>query len=129
MVECKLAKLSTDFTPERISLHIDLVPVNGVLFDLPLDEAGKKFSAVCNYAVSTFAVRAQPLPVKPPGPGGPDPAERQRAQMEAGAERALAVLGKELKRAEASKDPKQIAQAKVALARAKEHIERNMGHG
>lgn len=56
MGACKLAKLGTEFTPERITLHIELVPPDGETFDAPMTEPGKKLGMIANYARGIFQV-------------------------------------------------------------------------
>ena len=56
---CRLAKLATEFTPERITLHIELVPPEGTRFDEPMTEPGKRLGMVANYARTVFDVAIQ----------------------------------------------------------------------
>lgn len=131
MAECKLIRLLTCFTPEKIRLVIELAPLGSDEFDLPMDEAGNKLSAVANYARTTFGVRTSPaLPsVSTPeqaSSGKPRPldrAERRNQAMskmiKAGGARALQVFEEALARAKASKDPREIEIASEQLARAK----------
>lgn len=56
MDPCKLDKLGTEFTPGRITLHIELVPPEGEEFDAPMTEPGKKLGMIANYARGIFQV-------------------------------------------------------------------------
>lgn len=56
MDACKLDKLMTEFTPGRMTLHIELVPSKGNVFDVPLKEPGKKLNMIANYARTIFEV-------------------------------------------------------------------------
>ena len=56
MGPCKLAKLATEFTPERMTLHVELVPPDGEEFDAPMTEPGKKLGMIANYARGIFQV-------------------------------------------------------------------------
>lgn len=56
---CRLAKLATEFTPERITLTVELVPPKGTRFDAPMAEPGKKLGMVANYARTVFDVAMQ----------------------------------------------------------------------
>jgi len=56
MGPCKLAKLATEFSPERIVLHVELVPHEGEAFDAPMTEPGKKLGMIANYARGIFQV-------------------------------------------------------------------------
>lgn len=119
MVESLLNVLETRFTPDRITLHIELTPGPSVAFDLPIEEAGKKLSMVANYAASTFGVRVCPAPgVVTPAANG-SAAETAAAyikkEVSAGNSRALEVLQGELSRARASNDMKAIDKAQAAL--------------
>lgn len=64
MDPCKLAKLATEFTPERITLHIELVPPEGVEFDAPMTEPGKKLGMVANYARGIFQAAMRERKIK-----------------------------------------------------------------
>jgi len=148
MSECKLGYLRTEFAPDRISLLIELIPLNAQLFDLPIDEVGDKLNAVANYARTTFAVRTAPNPAitgvaasrasaagRPPANGAPVSDRKQRAMrkvLEAGPSRAIQVLEGELARAKEGGDPKLIKLAEEQLARAnamKERISQPHGNG
>lgn len=128
MVECKLDKLLTEFTPGRITLHIELTPVNGTGFDLPVEEAGKKLGMVANYASATFGVRTAPItaagalasaPASPPGFS-----EQEKKLIAKGNARVLEVFEQELERAKSSKDPQAVAAAEDKLKRARERAEK-----
>ncbi len=124
MVESLLNVLETRFTPERITLHIELTPGDVVAFELPIEEAGKKLSMVANYAASIFGVRVAPLP--PNGtPAMPDAnSARNQEEVKRGSARALQVFEGELTRAKASGDPRAIARADASLAAVKDRIAR-----
>lgn len=124
MVESLLNVLETRFTPERITLHIELTPGPSVAFELPIEEAGKKLSMVANYAASTFGVRAAP-PVPNGSPAPPDlNAARNQDEVKRGGARALTVFEGELARARSSGDPRAIARAESSLAAVKDRIAR-----
>jgi hypothetical protein len=53
---CKLDRLMTDFSPGRITLHIELIPPDGETFEAPLTEPGKKLGMIANYARGIFGV-------------------------------------------------------------------------
>jgi hypothetical protein len=53
---CKLDRLMTEFTPGRITLHIELVPPDGETFEAPMTEPGKKLGMIANYARGIFGV-------------------------------------------------------------------------
>ena len=131
MPAIKLAKLVTSFVPEKIRLVIELTPGNGELFDLPMDEAGNKLSAVANYARTTFGVRTTPIAASPPAKTSDTDPKAQtrkpkltaqdhlRKNMIEGSKRAIQVLEQELQRARAEKDPGAIKRAEEQLARGK----------
>jgi hypothetical protein len=53
---CRLDRLATAFTPERITLTVELVPPEGCRFDAPMTEPGKRLGMVANYARTVFDV-------------------------------------------------------------------------
>ena len=124
MVESLLNVLETRFTPERITLHIELTPGDVVAFELPIEEAGKKLSMVANYAASIFGVRVAPLPPSPNGATPPNMDAYIRDEVGRGSARAVKVLEGELARARSSGDPAAIAKAEAVLAGVKEKMAR-----
>jgi len=129
MTECKLNKLSTEFTPGCIVLHIELVPAGGEVFEEPMENTASKLDAVANYAASTFRARNGPAPT-PESKASikkAEQAERERVakRIRDGQARSLQGFENALKRAEAGGDPKEIADAGLALARVKARIEAN----
>ena len=130
MVEIRLSHLLTEFSPGRIVLRIELIPMNGEEFDLPMEEAGNKLSAVANYARATFGVRTSTLPEKsmavPTQQAWKRPitdmAERRKNEIAKnitkGSDRALQVMQGELDRAIEEGDH-------GAITRAREHLERS----
>ncbi len=126
MVDCKLGYLKTEFSPERIILIIEMVPLECQEFDQPMDNVVSKLDQVANYARETFGVRTAPVSTKEPGsPGHPSPpgkAERKQKEiakmLKGGAGRAIKVMEQELARAKAEKNPAAIKSAEEQLARA-----------
>lgn len=126
MPECKLDKLATEFTPERITLHIELVPAGGEVFEEPMESSASKLDAVANYAASTFRARNGPAPT-PESKGSirkAEEAEKERVaqKIREGQERSLSGFRKALERAVKGGNPAEIADAKVALARVEARI-------
>jgi len=52
----KLDRLLTEFQPNRMILHVELVPPEGMTFETPLKEPGKKLNMIANYARTIFDV-------------------------------------------------------------------------
>ena len=127
MVDCKLGALETRFTPQMITLFIEVIPIEGQSFDMPIEDATNKLNAVANYARTTFGVRVTPISTQEPSPQGKILAstreEKKQASMaktlKGGADRAIQVLEGELARANKEKNPEAIAKAEMQLTRAK----------
>lgn len=126
MVDCKLDVLKTEFSPFRIILHIELIPLDSEGFDLPITEVGKKLSAAANYIVATFAVRASQL-----GPNKDGKAVTKNdkplvfteaKRVKEGNERVLKVLEGDLARAKEEKNPVAIEKATLAIEQTKKMI-------
>lgn len=126
MADCKLDLLKTEFSPYKITLLIELIPLPGLEFDLPMEDAGKKLSSVANYARETFGVRTGPIGPSDPGSqgktGGPVKGDRKQREMakmlKASGARAIKVMENELKLAKIGKDPARIERAETQLANA-----------
>jgi hypothetical protein len=118
-MESLLNVLETRFTPDRITLHIELTPGPSVAFELPIEEAGKKLSMVANYAATTFGVRAAQPPPGVQGTAQASAADQAAAYIKKevgeGNTRALSVIQGELDRARASKNQKAIDEARARL--------------
>jgi hypothetical protein len=135
MAEAKLAVLKTRFSPGRILMEIQLVPIDGFEFDLPMEEAGNKLSQVANYARQTFGIRTAPRQAQIEAEkrmaeehgtelrAKRDKAERKMRAMSktlaGGSDRAIQVLEGELKRAITEGEKTEIDRARQQLDRAK----------
>ena len=128
MVECKLSLLETSFSPGLIKLHIELMPGDGELFDLPMEEAGKKLSAVANYAASTFGVRA----AEPHRQGADDPSQKKGSNnvlvehklWPVRKKRIIDLHTRELERMKKVGSPIEVAKAETSLTKAHAYVER-----
>lgn len=129
MFESLLNVLETRFTPERITLHIELVPGDAASFELPIEEAGKKLSMVANYAASTFGVRVAPVVQNGVIVTSDVLDANIRKEVEKGNSRAVTVFEGELARARASKNPIAVLKAEQNLANVKDRIARTTPPG
>lgn len=124
-----VTKLTTEYTPGHVMFNIELMPKDGEVFGVPPEDIVKELGPCLNYMLFRFTGKeaSAPAPESRAEAKKAEAAERERhAKLLAeGQARSLQGFEKALERANASKNPKEIADATLALDRVKARIAAN----